>query len=181
MARGGAIYTELCFSCHGDDGRGTPVPGARAGVVMAPVAVRIVASQRTPRLRHQAAPARDVGTDRWQDLSTGHGADGLEHRSVGRGHRELRSQQLRKFLDVGKRGGRRARSSGHRQSKDAMDARRAGSVAAAAAVPDATWKVTASHNFGAEPRARSTTRAGRATRRSNRGCGCRLHCRSPPC
>ena len=36
MARGGAIYTELCFSCHGDDGRGTPVPGAGAGVTMAP-------------------------------------------------------------------------------------------------------------------------------------------------
>jgi mono/diheme cytochrome c family protein len=36
MARGGAIYTELCFSCHGEDGRGTPVPGARSGVVMAP-------------------------------------------------------------------------------------------------------------------------------------------------
>ena len=36
MARGGAIYTELCFSCHGDDGRGTPVPGARSGLVMAP-------------------------------------------------------------------------------------------------------------------------------------------------
>ncbi len=36
MARGSAIYTELCFSCHGEDGRGTPVPGARAGVVMAP-------------------------------------------------------------------------------------------------------------------------------------------------
>ena len=36
MERGGAIYAELCFSCHGDDGRGTPVPGARAGSVMAP-------------------------------------------------------------------------------------------------------------------------------------------------
>jgi len=36
MARGSAIYTELCFSCHGEDGRGTPVPGAQAGVVMAP-------------------------------------------------------------------------------------------------------------------------------------------------
>ena len=29
LERGGAIYTELCFSCHGDDGRGTPTPGAR--------------------------------------------------------------------------------------------------------------------------------------------------------
>jgi mono/diheme cytochrome c family protein/glucose/arabinose dehydrogenase len=36
MARGGAIYTELCFSCHGEDGRGTPVPGAVTGTVMAP-------------------------------------------------------------------------------------------------------------------------------------------------
>ncbi len=36
MERGGAIYAELCFSCHGDDGRGTPVPGGRAGSVMAP-------------------------------------------------------------------------------------------------------------------------------------------------
>ncbi len=36
LGRGNAIYTELCFSCHGEDGRGTPVPGARAGVVMAP-------------------------------------------------------------------------------------------------------------------------------------------------
>ena len=33
--RGGTIYKELCFSCHGDDGRGTPQPGA-AGVLMAP-------------------------------------------------------------------------------------------------------------------------------------------------
>ncbi len=36
IGRGTAIYTELCFSCHGEDGRGTPVPGAQAGIVMAP-------------------------------------------------------------------------------------------------------------------------------------------------
>jgi mono/diheme cytochrome c family protein len=36
MARGDTIYKELCFSCHGDDGRGTPQPGAAAGVLMAP-------------------------------------------------------------------------------------------------------------------------------------------------
>jgi mono/diheme cytochrome c family protein/glucose/arabinose dehydrogenase len=34
--RGSAIYAEVCFTCHGDDGRGTPVPGAAAGVQMAP-------------------------------------------------------------------------------------------------------------------------------------------------
>ena len=36
MARGGAIYTELCFSCHGDDGRGQPLAGAPPGTLMAP-------------------------------------------------------------------------------------------------------------------------------------------------
>ena len=36
LERGGAIYTELCYSCHGDDGRGTPTPGATAGFTLAP-------------------------------------------------------------------------------------------------------------------------------------------------
>ena len=36
LEKGKAIYAELCFSCHGDDGRGTPKPGAGAGVTMAP-------------------------------------------------------------------------------------------------------------------------------------------------
>ena len=36
MERGDTIYKELCFSCHGDDGRGTPQPGAASGVLMAP-------------------------------------------------------------------------------------------------------------------------------------------------
>ncbi|HXW04230.1 MAG TPA: PVC-type heme-binding CxxCH protein [Vicinamibacterales bacterium] len=36
MQKGDAIYKELCFSCHGDDGRGTPEPGAPLGTLMAP-------------------------------------------------------------------------------------------------------------------------------------------------
>ena len=36
MERGGAVYTELCFECHGEDGRGTPLAGAPPGVTMAP-------------------------------------------------------------------------------------------------------------------------------------------------
>jgi len=35
LERGGTIYNELCFSCHGEDGRGTPEPGA-SGSTMAP-------------------------------------------------------------------------------------------------------------------------------------------------
>ncbi len=34
--RGNAIFTELCFSCHGSDGRGAPMGGAPAGTLMAP-------------------------------------------------------------------------------------------------------------------------------------------------
>ena len=36
LERGAAIYTELCYACHGADGRGTPTPGATAGATLAP-------------------------------------------------------------------------------------------------------------------------------------------------
>jgi mono/diheme cytochrome c family protein len=36
MERGRTIYTEVCFSCHGDDGRGAPVVGGEPGATMAP-------------------------------------------------------------------------------------------------------------------------------------------------
>jgi mono/diheme cytochrome c family protein/glucose/arabinose dehydrogenase len=36
VERGGVIYAELCFSCHGEDGRGTQTPGAAAGSTLAP-------------------------------------------------------------------------------------------------------------------------------------------------
>ena len=34
--KGGTIYNELCFECHGSDGRGEPLAGAPAGTTMAP-------------------------------------------------------------------------------------------------------------------------------------------------
>ena len=36
MARGQTIYSETCFACHGDDGRGAVLPGAAPGVTRAP-------------------------------------------------------------------------------------------------------------------------------------------------
>jgi len=36
LDRGTAIYNEVCFACHGSDGRGTPTPGAAAGFTLAP-------------------------------------------------------------------------------------------------------------------------------------------------
>jgi mono/diheme cytochrome c family protein len=36
LDRGRVIYTELCYACHGEDGRGTPAPGGAAGTTLAP-------------------------------------------------------------------------------------------------------------------------------------------------
>jgi len=36
LEKGKEIYTTVCFACHGDDGRGTPVAGGPAGATMAP-------------------------------------------------------------------------------------------------------------------------------------------------
>ena len=36
LLRGESTYKELCFSCHGADGKGTPLAGAPAGTLMAP-------------------------------------------------------------------------------------------------------------------------------------------------
>ena len=36
MQRGGAIFTEICFTCHGEDGRGAPAAGAGAGATLGP-------------------------------------------------------------------------------------------------------------------------------------------------
>jgi mono/diheme cytochrome c family protein len=36
IARGETVYNELCFSCHGDDGRGAPLAGGAPGATRAP-------------------------------------------------------------------------------------------------------------------------------------------------
>ncbi len=36
LERGSVIYNEVCFACHGSDGRGTPTPGGAAGATLAP-------------------------------------------------------------------------------------------------------------------------------------------------
>jgi mono/diheme cytochrome c family protein len=43
LDRGAQIYGELCFSCHGTDGYGAPRPGDNSGTTMAP---RLAGSQR---------------------------------------------------------------------------------------------------------------------------------------
>jgi mono/diheme cytochrome c family protein len=36
MTQGQAVYREICFSCHGNDGKGSPVAGAADGATLAP-------------------------------------------------------------------------------------------------------------------------------------------------
>jgi mono/diheme cytochrome c family protein len=36
LQRGNTVYAELCYSCHGEDGRGTPTPGGAPGATLAP-------------------------------------------------------------------------------------------------------------------------------------------------
>ncbi len=36
MTQGQQVYREICFSCHGTDGKGSPLAGAAAGVTLAP-------------------------------------------------------------------------------------------------------------------------------------------------
>ena len=58
LQRGETIYTELCFSCHGPDGRGAPMAGAPAGTMMAPPLAGSPRVQGAPRLRRQGAAER---------------------------------------------------------------------------------------------------------------------------
>jgi putative heme-binding domain-containing protein len=48
LERGSAIYKELCFTCHGADGRGAPLAGAPAGTTMAPPLAGSVRVQGRP-------------------------------------------------------------------------------------------------------------------------------------
>ena len=64
MERGEGIYKEVCFACHGDDGRGTAQPGAAPGTTMAPSLASSTARAGPSRLRHQDAAARHGRTDR---------------------------------------------------------------------------------------------------------------------
>jgi mono/diheme cytochrome c family protein len=38
LAKGKAVFEEICFTCHGDDGRGAPVPGRPGATKAAPLA-----------------------------------------------------------------------------------------------------------------------------------------------
>ena len=114
MERGEAIYKEVCFACHGDDGRGTSLAGGPAGHDDGAVARELDARAGPSRLRHQDAAARHGRADRRQDLRRRrHGADGHEPRRVDCRDRVLRPQLVRQRRLVRLHRGRRAGARGH--------------------------------------------------------------------
>ena len=154
VERGGVIYAELCFSCHGEDGRGTPTPGAAAGSTLAP---------------SLAGSARVNGHRDYVIKTMLHGLTGpIEGRSypqvmVAMGTNtdqwiaEISSYVRNSFGNAGTvvdAGRGRARARRHRRPQDAVDGRRSSNASLPRAlVPDATWKITASHDARPAPQA----------------------------
>ena len=94
---GSGIYQSLCFSCHANDGRGTPLAGGAPGAMMAPplagsprvnghrdYVIKVLLKGMTGPLGEGTASAADVMQP-----------DGLEHRRVDRVDCLVRPFELR--------------------------------------------------------------------------------------
>jgi len=152
LDRGRTIYNELCFSCHGADGRGTPTPGAAVGATLAP---SLVGSPRIDGHRDyviksilhgltgpidgktypQVMVAMGTNSDQWV-------ADIASFVRNGFGN----TGTLATVADVLRVRG----ADGARGSWTAVELE---SSLPRALVPDATWKVTASHDGRPAPQA----------------------------
>jgi mono/diheme cytochrome c family protein len=79
MRRGQAIYQELCFTCHGLDGKGTAIEGLAPGMTLAPaLAGSKTAVKSDFILRVLVAWPHRSGE--WQDLSGANDPDGEQYR-----------------------------------------------------------------------------------------------------
>ena len=135
MEKGQTIYKEVCFACHGDDGRGTPAPGLRDTRSAARV---FAAGARPSRLRDQSAAQGAHGPHQRRDVPRRDGVDGPEQRRVGRRNRVVRAQLVRQPRNGHRAVRRRARAHLGRRPKgsvarpgagiDAAASHRAGSV-----------------------------------------------------
>ncbi len=119
--RGATIYSQLCFTCHAEDGRGAPMGGGPAGALLAPSIAGSPRVPGAPRLRDQDAAARPDRTDRGHDLPASHDSNGNAERPVGCGYRLLRPERLWQYRDVHPAIRRRARPCRVEESNDAVD------------------------------------------------------------
>jgi len=153
LERGATIYTELCYSCHGEDGRGTPTPGAAPGATLAP---SIVESARVNAHRDhviktllhglsgpidgktypQVMVAMGSNNDRWvADIAS------YVRNSFGNSGTFVTSDDVARV---------RAATGGR---KTPWTVAELNASLPRLLVPDATWKVTASHDARPAPQA----------------------------
>ena len=146
MTRGDGIYRELCFTCHGADGKGTPMGGATDGSTLAPP---LAGSPRVLDHRNYIINVLLHGltgpVGRQELPGWHHGADGQQFGRVDRRRLVLRAQQLRQPRDVRHSPAGR----GGEESQHAKAPWTAGELEAA--VPrlltnTSQWKATASAN-----------------------------------
>ena len=193
LERGGVIYNELCFSCHGDDGRGTPTPGAAAGSTLAP---SLVGSARVNghrdyviktllhgltgpidgKIYPQVMVAMGSNKDQWiADITSyvrnSFGNTGTFVTTARR--REGARRQRRSEDAVDRRGAGRARC---RASSSRM--RRGKSRPATTSGRRRRRTPRVASTSSATPQARSTSSAGRPACRSRPACGSRSSCPS---
>ena len=191
LERGGVIYAELCYSCHGADGRGTPTPGAAAWFHPGAVAGRVGTRQRPSRLRDQDPAARALRSGGRQGLSAGHGGDGHEQGPVDCGHQLVCAQQLREHRHVRdrrrtSRGSVLPRAIGKRHGPSrswmppchgrSSPMPRGKSQPATRADRRRRRTPKGATTSSAMPRAHSTSWAGRRACRNKPACGSRLSC-----
>jgi mono/diheme cytochrome c family protein len=153
LERGSTIYTELCYSCHGEDGRGTPTPGGAAGATLAP----------------SLAGSSRVNAHRDYVIKTLlHGLSGpIDGKTYPQVMVAMGSNSDRWVADVSSYVRNSFGNSGTFVSTDDVARARAGSVdrknpwtvteldtsLPRLLVPDSTWKVTASHDARPAPQA----------------------------
>jgi putative membrane-bound dehydrogenase-like protein len=152
LERGSAIYAELCYSCHGADGRGTPAPGGAAGSTLAPslagssrvtghrdYVIKSVMHGLTGAIDGKTYPqvmvAMGTNSDRWIADITSYVRNGFGNTGT-----------LATPADVARvRAATGARGPWTAPALEASLPR--------ALVPDSTWKVTASHDSQPKPQA----------------------------
>ena len=177
MEKGEAIYKEVCFACHGDDGRGTALAGAPAGTMMAP---SLASSSRVQGHRDYVTKTLLHGMDGAIDGRTYAGG---VMAPMGSNRDEwiaaIASYVRNSFGNVSTFVSTADVARVRTATADRKAFWKVDELLASLPVPLEvlpTWKASASHN-PARRSARSTSRRGAPASRSSPGCGSRSSCR----
>jgi mono/diheme cytochrome c family protein/glucose/arabinose dehydrogenase len=146
LDKGREIYAQVCFACHGDDGRGTAMPGAPAGTTMAPP---IASSPRV--LGHQDYVVKSIlhgltgpiGGKTYADVMVGMGANNDEWVASIASYVRNAFGNRASMITSSDVALARASSSGRKTPWPATDLE---ASLPRLLVRDQGWKITASHN-----------------------------------